>query len=320
VGSIHCCFKTSPQYKKTKVNVTLDMKLKSEIDQFTTLKVELLDQGNILHLQLNRPKAFNALSAEMITEIHTLLDICAHPTSMLDPHFDFKPRVILLAAAPPAFSGGVDVKAAFANVGGQSWDYKNMRSQQLLSRLIHKMRDIPQPIVACIPGPAHGAGLSIALASDIRVASKTASFSAAFVKLGLSGTDMGTSFFLPRHAGMGIAAEMLLTGRTISAERAYQVGLVNTLVSDEEEEEDGGGRGGGGGALIRAGLDYCREMVKLSPQGLMLTKEQINSTADGGSLKTAMVGENSHQMFLVNEPEATKQAEKWASRLLKSKL
>jgi enoyl-CoA hydratase len=294
------------------------MKLESQINQFTTLKVELLDQGNILHLQLNRPKAFNALSAEMITEIHTLLDICAHPTSMLDPNFDFKPRVILLAAAPPAFSGGVDIKAAFANVGGQSWDYKNMRSQQLLSRLIQKMRDIPQPIVACIPGPAHGAGLSIALASDIRVANKTASFSAAFVKLGLSGTDMGTSFFLPRHAGMGIAAEMLLTGRTISAERAYQVGLVNTLVSDEDEDEDGGG--GEGGPLISVGLEYCREMVKLSPQGLMLTKEQINSTADGGSLKTAMVGENSHQMFLVNEPEAAKLAEKWASKLLKSKL
>lgn len=287
------------------------MKLESQINQFTTLKVELLDQGNILHLHLNRPKAFNALSAEMITELHTLLDLCVHPTSMLDPHFDFKPRVILLTAAPPAFSGGVDVKAAFANVGGRSWDYKNMRSQQLLSRLIQKMRDIPQPIVACIPGPAHGAGLSIALASDIRVANKTASFSAAFVNLGLSGTDMGTSFFLPRHAGMGIAAEMLLTGRTISAERAYHVGLVNRLVDEED---------GGGCALIKVGLEYCRDMVKLSPQGLVLTKEQLNSTADGGSLKTAMVGENSHQLFLVNEPETAKQAERWASRLLKSKL
>jgi enoyl-CoA hydratase/carnithine racemase len=74
-----------------------------------------------------------------------------------------------------------------------------------------------------VQGAAAGGGLALALAADLRVASRDARFSAAFVRLGLTGTDMGTSFFLWRAAGLGLAAEMLLTGRQLSAERAYQV-------------------------------------------------------------------------------------------------
>ena len=133
-----------------------------------------------------------------------------------------------------------------------------MRSQQLLSRLIEKMRRVPQPIVAAVrvrcgcpggaegptlrraarpsgrqwtsfpaahlfQGAAAGAGLALALASDVRVAARCASFSAAFVRLGLTGCDMGTSYYAWRTAGLGVASEMLLTGRPLGAERAYQV-------------------------------------------------------------------------------------------------
>lgn len=79
-------------------------------------------------------------------------------------------------------------------------------------------------LMTCMQGVAAGAGLAIALAADCRVATRSSQFSAAFVRLGLTGTDMGSSFFLPRVAGLGVAAEMLLTGRQLSAERAYQAG------------------------------------------------------------------------------------------------
>lgn len=112
-----------------------------------------------------------------------------------------------------------------------------MRSQQLLSRLIEKMRAVSQPIVAAVQGAAAGGGFALAMAADVRVASRSARFSAAFVRLGLTGTDMGTSYFLWRQAGLGIASEMLLTGRQLSAERAYQLGLVNELVEEPAELE-----------------------------------------------------------------------------------
>ena len=146
--------------------------------------------------------------------------------------------------------------------------------------------------------------MAIALAADVRVAAPAASFSAAFVRLGLTGTDMGTSFFLPRIAGLGIAAEALLTGRPISAQRAYQVGLVNELVESP--------------ALLEpAARELAADMLQCSPRGLQLTKEQMNSVAEGGSLRAAMVAENSHQMLLVNDPATSAVAQAWLDSMLR---
>jgi len=195
------------------------------------------------------------------------------------------------------------MQAADRGIGGKTWDYKDMRSQQLLARMIEKLRSIPQPVICAVQGPAAGAGLAIALASDVRIASRAASFSAAFVRLGLTGTDMGTSFFLPRLAGLGIASEALLTGLPIAAQRAYQVGLVNELVESADEMD---------GAVRR----MAGAMLECSPRGLQLTKEQLNSTAEGGSLRGAMVAENSHQMLLVNDPETSAVAQKWLNAML----
>jgi enoyl-CoA hydratase/carnithine racemase len=280
-------------------------KSKFETLGLTTLKVEVEEtrNGSVLHITLNRPGAFNAVSMEMLHEIHTLLDMLQHPNTLHEHVPADHPRVVILKAAGRAFSGGVDIKAADRGIGGNQWDYKNMRSQQLLARMIEKFRAIPQPIIACIQGPAAGAGLAMALASDLRVATSTASFSAAFVRLGLTGTDMGTSFFLPRLAGLGIASEAILTGRPISAERAFQVGLVNELAQNNEELE------------IKARA-LAMEMLSCSPIGLQLSKEQLNSVAEGGSLRAALVAENSHQMLLVNDPETGKIAQAWLNKMV----
>lgn len=271
--------------------------------QLTTLQLRLEPSG-VLFLTLHRPAAFNAISMEMLNELHAVFDALQHPSSMLEALPPDFPRVVVLAGAGRAFSGGVDIKAADQGIGGQAWDYKDMRSQQLLSRLIEKMRAAPQPIIAAVQGAAAGGGLALALASDVRIAARGASFSAAFVRLGLTGTDMGTSYFLWRHAGLGAAAELLLTGRQMGAERAHQLGLVNELVEEA-------------GQLEAAARKLAAEMLACSRLGLQLTKEQLNAVADGGSLRTALAAENSHQMLLVNDKETSAAAQAWMRSLIR---
>jgi enoyl-CoA hydratase len=280
-------------------------KSKFESLNLTTVYVEVENKpnGSILHIVLNRPQAFNAVSMEMLEELHTLLDMLQHPNSLHKAVPADNPRVVILKAAGRAFSGGVDIKAADRGIGGKAWDYKNMRSQQLLARMIEKFRAIPQPMISCIDGPAAGAGLALAIASDLRVATPAASFSAAFVRLGLTGTDMGTSFFLPRLAGLGIASELILTGRPLSAERAFQVGLINDLAQNSDE-------------LHSKARALAMDMLACSPVGLQLSKEQLNSVAEGGSLRAAIVAENSHQMLLVNDPETGKIAQAWLDKMV----
>lgn len=281
--------------------------------QWTTLtfEVERTPKGGIAWITLNRPKSFNSLSMECINELHRAFEAVQHPTTMLEPVTKEHPRVVILAAQGRAFSGGVDIKAADRGIGGQAWDYKDMRSQQLLSRLIEKMRAVPQPIICVVQGPAAGAGLALALASDIRIANPSASFTASFVRLGLTGTDMGTSFFLPKLAGTGIASEMLLTGRAISGQRAYDVGLVNEIVHDDGQISNNSA------SLRKVARQWAEDMLNCSPLGLQLTKQQLNATADGGSLQTALAAENSHQILLVNDPIASAKAQAWLDTMLK---
>lgn len=267
------------------------------------MQVDETSNGSVLWITLARPEAFNAVSMELLSELHIVLDLLQHPLTLHEALPSDHPRVVVITAVGKAFSGGVDIKAADRGIGGRAWDYKDMRSQQLLARMIEKLRQIPQPVIAAVQGPAAGAGLAIALASDVRLATPAASFSAAFVRLGLTGTDMGTSFFLPRVAGLGIASEALLTGRAISAQRAYQVGLVNELADDV-------------GQLDEAAHRMAADMLACSPKGLQLTKEQLNSTAEGGSLRAAIVAENSHQMLLVNDPVVAKTAKAWVDALV----
>ncbi|KAK2076577.1 hypothetical protein QBZ16_005337 [Prototheca wickerhamii] len=271
----------------------------------TTLAVDLQPskQGTIAWLTINRPEALNALSGELLREFALLMDYWSHPYSLLDDEAALPkdhPRVIILqSAGGKAFSSGVDIKASSLGIGGKSWDYYDIRSQQLLSRLIEKIRAMPQPFIAAVDGFATGGGLALALASDIRVATKKSHFSAAFVRLGLTGSDMGTSFFAPRIAGFGLASEMLLTGRLVTAERAYQVGMLNDLVDDAA-------------ALKASALSYANDMLACSYK---ITKEQLNAAADGMSLRATVTAENSHQILLVNDPVAAAQGNAWLDHI-----
>ncbi|MFT4614639.1 MAG: enoyl-CoA hydratase/carnithine racemase [Bacteroidia bacterium] len=135
-----------------------------------------------------------------------------------------------------------------------------------------------------IQGAACGGGFSLALASDMRIAGDSAKLNAAYIKIGLTGCDMGSSYFLPRLVGVSVASELLMTGRFIHAPRALAVNLVSEVVPDAELEQ--------------AAAPLVADLLRTSPMGLRLTKEALNMNIDAGSLEAAMALEDRHQALL----------------------
>ena len=172
-------------------------------------------------------------------------------------------RVVVLRGAGSNFCAGLDLKEnAGANTGGQGGGggaAAGLVSQRRISELMIQMRRCPQPVISLIDGAASGGGFAIALASDVRIATPTLKMNAAFIRIGLSACDVGVSYFLPRMVGSSVAAELLLTGRFIHAERALSLGLVSKVVDAAQLDAEGE-------ALVA-------EMLHATPLGLRLTKE-----------------------------------------------
>ena len=152
------------------------------------------------------------------------------------------------------------------------------------------MRRCPQPIISLIHGPACGGGFSFVLASDIRIAGVSAKMNAAYIRIGLSACDMGSSYFLPRLVGTSVASELMLTGRFINAERALSTNLVSEVVADQDLEEAAG--------------SYIEEMLATSPMGLRLTKEGLNMAIDAAGLEATMAIENRNQLMCSKTEDA----------------
>jgi len=255
-----------------------------------TIKFELRDDG-IGILTLNRPNKLNAISLQMIEDLHTILD---------NLMINLDCRVVILKGEGRAFCAGLDLKESIVldskNASQELKDKfyfldvpKNdniklfVYTQWRLSQIIVKMRKISQPIIAIIHGAAAGGGFAFTLASDIRIAGENAKFNNAFIKLGVSGSDMGTSYFLPRLIGMSRAAEILYTGRFIDANEAERIGLVLKIVEGDENQ------------LIDSAIELAKNMINKSPLGLRLTKQAINLSLDSPSLDTMIEMENRAQ-------------------------
>jgi enoyl-CoA hydratase/carnithine racemase len=170
--------------------------------------------------------------------------------------------VVLLSGAGRGFCTGLDIKEVVDGgdrlLGDDGCDTLEPR----LFGLIPLMRNCPQPIIALINGAAAGAGFAIALASDVRIAARGARLMATFTSIGLSGCELGVSYFLPRIVGLGIATELLYTSRTVDARRAQAIGLVSEVVAANELES--------------AGRAMAEDMLKATPLGLRRTKEIFN--------------------------------------------
>lgn len=179
--------------------------------------------GGIATLTMNRPEARNALSADMFDSLAEALPRLANDPAV---------RLVVLTGAGGAFCAGGDVKGfvrSAANEATSTFDHRvtDLRARMELSRWLHEM---PKPTLAIIPGPAAGAGLSLALACDMRIAAEDAKLTTAFAKIGLSG-DFGGSYFLSHLVGAARAREMYFTGQLITGAEAARIGLVHRAVA-----------------------------------------------------------------------------------------
>ncbi len=184
---------------------------------FETVIYELNE--NVATIKLNRPESLNAFSVQLTKDL----------TSAIDQAVADKARAIVLTGAGRAFSAGGDLMGM---VEMQKKGVTVIEPLRLMHNAILKIRETPIPFVAAVNGVCAGAGTNFALACDIVFADENAIFNEAFIKIGLS-PDCGGSFFLPRVVGEKIAAELMMTGDSIDAKRAVEIGMINRVVSAE---------------------------------------------------------------------------------------
>ncbi len=233
-------------------------------------------QGQVDWVTLNRPETYNTLNQTMTDELQHYFG---------ELYTDHATRIVVLKGAGQGFCGGLDLKeAAGRNEPGERRSVaEGLRGQRRIAEIVIRMRRCPQPIISLIHGGAAGGGFALALASDIRIAGKSAKMNAAFIRIGLSACDIGVSYFLPRLVGVSVASELMMTGRFIRADRALATGLVSEVVEDDQ--------------LEAAAKPYVEEMLQTTPLGLRLTKECLNMNVDASSLEAAVAMEDRNQIL-----------------------
>ncbi|MEO8539374.1 MAG: enoyl-CoA hydratase/isomerase family protein [bacterium] len=249
-------------------------------------------RGPIGLLTLNRPERLNAIDHTMLTGLRAFFDA---------RHRDYSTRVLVVTGAGRGFCAGLDLKAS-----GEQGQWQpgvgpvqdTMTFQEDIADLMVKMRNCPQPIIAAVNGAATGGGLSIAIASDMRIGTENARFACSYLNLGLGGADVGSSYFLPKIAGSAHAADMLYSGRIVDSAEAKEMGLITQIVSQEQ--------------LLPTAIAIAEGMIrKASPMGLRLTKQVLNETVTGISLDTALKLENRNQVLASQTADAREARQAW---------
>lgn len=229
-------------------------------------------------LTLDRPERLNAMDGALIDQLHDRI---------ADLRADDSARVVILTGSGRGFCAGLDLRDAsptgLAASGGRGRMQRGMDVQQRIAGLVPALRSLRIPVIAAVNGPAAGGGLALALAADVRIAATTAKFNVAFVKLGLSGCDIGVSWLLPRWIGASRAFELMLTGRMVLADEAERIGLVSRVVPDDE--------------LLDAALDTARLICANSPTGVWMTKEVMWAQLEVASLTAGIDLENRTQIL-----------------------
>jgi 2-(1,2-epoxy-1,2-dihydrophenyl)acetyl-CoA isomerase len=191
--------------------------------ELNTLRIEI--DGEIGTLTLDRPDAFNAMSPEMIFDLGTAFAWLADQAPL---------RALILTGAGKAFCSGGDINGFKAGVEDDSIDLPAQvrRGAEALHTAIIDLRRIPYPVICALNGPAAGAGFSLALACDIRVASEETFLACAYGRIGAS-PDGGMTYFLPRVVGPSRALELLLEDPNLKATEALEEGLVSEVVPSD---------------------------------------------------------------------------------------
>jgi enoyl-CoA hydratase/carnithine racemase len=214
---------------------------------------------------------------------------------------DLGVRVVILTGTGRGFCSGIDVRDFGPGMLDASDPaIERMRFQEKMAALPNAVRALPQPVIAAVNGPAVGGGMALCLASDVRICSASASFANAAILLGLSGAEMGMSYYLPRIVGLSVAADWMLTGRRIPAEEALQRGLVSELVDDEH--------------LLDRAIERASEIAALAPLAVQMTKRTLQVNTDASGLSAAVELENRNQVITHATQEAADARERWAAR------
>jgi enoyl-CoA hydratase len=226
-------------------------------------------------ITLNRPERRNAMNRDLLAGLYDALAAAREDRTC---------RVIILTGAGPGFCAGLDLaEGVTLDTAGMSRPQAGMKVQQYIAGLIPMLRSLPQPVIAAVNGAASGGGLALALGSDIRIAAASARFNVAFIKVGLSACDIGTSWLLPRFIGASRAYELMLTGRFADAAEAERIGLVAKVVPDAE--------------LLDAALAEADLVLANGPFGVRMTKEVMWSQLEIGSLQAGIDLENRTQVL-----------------------
>jgi enoyl-CoA hydratase len=243
-------------------------------------------EDTIAIVALNRPERLNALTIDLAVALDRVLaevgadNIC---------------RVVILTGRGRAFCSGLDLKdyGVIPNVDNLSVHRVATRSMGYYSQLTRRLRSIPQPVIAAVNGPAYGGGMCLALGADLRFASESAVFNATGINNGLTSTEMGAGWLLPRLIGAANSNDLLLTGRRVDAAEARRMGLVSRVLPDDE--------------LLDEALATARTMAGYSHYGLEATKQSLWVEQEIGSLQAAIEYEDRTQLmagFTNNLPEA----------------
>jgi enoyl-CoA hydratase len=255
-----------------------------------TLSVQTPHAGVVV-LQLNRPERLNAINHVMIGELKETLAAVSADTSV---------HAVVITGAGRGFCSGIDMRdfgPAIPDATAPAID--RLRFQERMAALPRAIRDMPQPVIAAVNGPCVGAGLALCLATDIRMCSTAAIFGNGAILLGLSGAEMGMSYFLPRIVGASVAADWMLTGRMVSAEEADRRGLVSELVDPAE--------------LFQRALETASRIAELAPLGVHLTKRAVQVNTDAAGLESALELENRNQVLSHATEEAAARRQTWSS-------
>jgi enoyl-CoA hydratase len=248
---------------------------------------------HVTTLRLARPDRLNALNYTLVGELHDALD---------DVAADDDCRVVVLTGAGRGFCAGLDLRdyGTPPEVGTHRHRHAGVSGQGFLANLTQHLHDTPQVVIAAVNGAAFGGGLALAAACDLRIASESATFCSAFIKTGLTGTDVGITYFLPRLVGAARAFDMILTGRTVGAEEADRMGLVSHVYPDDE--------------LYGEAVALAEQVAGFTAFGLRRTKEVLWHNLDVSNLGAAIALENRNQELAVHEPEVLEYMQSYGRR------
>lgn len=233
-------------------------------------------RDGIAQITMNRPDKLNAMTAGMVEQLHDAISLVGRSRDA---------RVVVLTGAGRGFCAGLDL-GGYGEAPGFEWNgavERGFAIQKHIASLIPRLRSIPQPVISAVNGPASGGGFALVLGSDIRIAATSAKFNAAFIRIGLSACDIGTSWLLPRLVGAARAQELMLTGRLFDADEALRIGLIVEAVPNE--------------VLMDAAFSKAEEIKMNTPFGVALTKEGMWSALEIPGLQAAIDLENRQQIM-----------------------